>query len=328
MTAAQFLETRGPAWDRFESLLRKTQRRGLSALHDEEIHELVRTYPAVVVDVGRARMYKLSPEIQSRINQLAIAAHGLLYRKPPAGSWEAVGRFFVQDYPRLFRRLWPYMTLATTIFLVAGLGAFVTTQIRPATAYLFVPGSLDLPDGRIEVTADDIAERFRQMPSPPMAAGIITNNIAVAFNAFALGITAGIGTCYVVLFNAMMVGGISGHFVNHGLTFEFLSFIAPHGCLEILTILIAAAAGLRLGMALILPGSLTRRASLRAGAREAVLLVLGTVPMFVVAGLIEGFITPSYLPGGLKIALGLAVAVAVCAYLLLGGRRRRPGLDS
>lgn len=319
MTAAQFLETRGPAWTRFEDMLGKTAR-GLSGLSEDELHELVDAYPSIVVDVARARMYKLSPETQQRVNRLAIAAHGLLYRKPSRRPWKTVGRFVAQDYPRLFRELWVYMVLATAIFLIAGTGAFVVTQIRPSTAYLFVPGDLDLPDGRIEVTAEDISERFRRMPQPPMAAGIITNNISVAFNAFALGMTAGVGTCYLVLFNAMMVGGIAGHFVNHGLTFEFCSFIAPHGCLEILTILIAAAAGMRLGLSIVLPGSLTRKASLRAGAAQAVLLVLGTVPMFVLAGLIEGFITPSHLPGELKIGLGIAVAAGAMAYLLFVGR--------
>lgn len=320
MTPAQFLDTRGPAWKEFEALIAKTGRRGLSALTDEEIHQLVRTYPAIVVDLARVRMYKFSPEVQNRVNQMAIAAHGLIYRKQHQRVWPAIGRFFFADYPRLFRRLWPYITLATAIFVVAAAGAFVTTQIRPSTAYLFVPGNLDLPDGSIEVSAEDISARFRQMPKPPMAAGIITNNISVAFNAFAFGITAGVGTCYLVLFNAMMVGGIAGHFVNHGLTFEFCSFIAPHGCLEIFTILIAAAAGLRLGLSLVLPGNLTRKASLRTGAKEAVFLVIGTVPMFVIAGLIEGFITPSYLPGELKITLGVTVFAVVLAYLLLVGR--------
>jgi uncharacterized membrane protein SpoIIM required for sporulation len=270
-------------------------------------------------------MYKLAPETQQRINQMALAAHGLLYRKQRKKNWLAViGRFFLYDYPRLFRRLWVYMALATVIFLVAGAGALLTTQIKPSAAYIFVPGNLDMPDGSMEVTAEDISARFRGMPKPPMAAGIITNNISVAFNAFALGVTAGIGTCYLILFNAMMIGGIAGHFVNHGLTYEFCSFIAPHGCLEVLTILIAAAAGLRMGLAIVLPGALTRKASLRVGAKEAVLLVLGTIPMFIMAGLIEGFITPTYMPGGLKITFGLFVAVLVIAYLLLSGRDHLP----
>ncbi|MBN1343172.1 MAG: stage II sporulation protein M [Phycisphaerae bacterium] len=323
MTPAKFLETRRPAWNRVEELVAKAVRGNPSRLSDVELRELARIYPTVAVDVARARMHDLDAATQRRINELAIATHGLLYRRRRVRPLAAVWRFYRGEFPQLFRRLWAYMALSTAIFVVGALGAYSSTRLRPSTAYLFVPGSLDLPDGRPGVTAEDMSERFRQMPNAPMAAGIMTNNISVAFNAFALGITAGIGTCFFLLYNAMMIGGIAGHFANHHLQYAFWSFIVPHGALEILAILIAAAAGLRLGLSLAVPGPMTRTASLRHGAREAVLLVLGTVPMFVVAGVIEGFVTPSHLPGGVKIAGGVSVGAAAIAYLLVGGRGRR-----
>jgi len=323
MNAAQFLETRSPAWDMLELLVTRCHRKGIVALSEQELHELTRLYPAVAVDVARARMYKLDPATQQRINRLAIAAHGLLYRRRHVDVFGAVTRFFARDYPRLFRSLWPYMALSTALLLVAGFGTYVTVRMRPSSAYLFVPCCIDLPDGKSGLSPEDISERFRKIPRAPMAAGIMSNNISVAFDAFALGITAGIGTCYVLLFNAMMLGGFAAHFANHGLSFPFWSFVLPHGVLEITAILIAGAAGLRLGVSLAVPGAFTRMASLRVGAREAVLLVLGTIPMFVVAGMIEGFVTPSYLPGTVKIVLGFSVGVAVVAYLLVAGQERR-----
>jgi uncharacterized membrane protein SpoIIM required for sporulation len=319
MTPAHFLESRRAVWDRLETLVAKAAKRGLKGLADVELHELTRLYPAVAVDVARARMYQVDPALQQRINQLAIAAHGLLYRRPSARSLPAVWRFFRRDYPRLFRRLWPCMTLATAVFVISMLGAYVATRLVPANAYLFVPVGLDLTDGT-EVTSEDISERFRRMPSSPMAAGIMANNISVAFFAFALGIAAGLGTYYVLLMNAMMLGGFAAHFANHGLSYPLWSFLAPHGVLEIFAILVAAAAGLRLGFSLAMPGRRTRGAALRLGARDAVLLVLGTIPMFIVAGFIEGFVTPSHLPGTAKIALGVAAAGVTLAYLLLVGR--------
>jgi uncharacterized membrane protein SpoIIM required for sporulation len=219
------------------------------------------------------------------------------------------------------------MALATAIFAVSLLGAYVATRLIPSHAYVFVPHGLDVPKSGPGVTSEDISERFRQMPKPPMAAGIITNNISVALYAFALGITAGIGTCYVVLVNAMMLGAFAAHFANHDLSYPFWSFIAPHGVLEIFAILVAAAAGLRLGLSLAVPGSLMRSASLRLGARDAALLVLGTIPMFVMAGLIEGFITPSYIPGAAKIVLGIAVAGVVIVYLLVVGLNADHDID-
>jgi len=329
MNPARFLETRQGRWDRLALLIRRAGRRGAAGLSDAELHELTRLYPAVAVDVAQARRYGLDPQTQRRINGLAIAAHGMLYRSRRTRVLPAVWRFFSKEYPQLFRRLWPYVVLAVSLFAVGTLGAYVTVRLRPSTAYVFVPQGLDMPGGGAGVTQEDVSERFRTMPKPPMASAITANNISVAFNAFALGITAGLGTAYVILMNAMMLGGFFAHFDNHGLGYACWTFIAPHGVLEIMAILISAAAGLRLGLSLAVPGSRTRLASLQAGAREAVLLVLGTVPMFIVAGAIESFITPTYLPGGVKLALGIAVGATALGYLLLVGRPvpETPGAD-
>ena len=155
-----------------------------------------------------------------------------------------------------------------------------------------------------------------------MATGIMANNITVALMSFAFGITAGIGTCYVIFVNALMLGAFVGHFVNHGLGYVCCAFLAGHGILEIFAILISGGAGLRLGLTMAMPGPLTRLAALRQGGREAALLVLGTIPMFIVAGTIEGFVTPSRLAGGAKIALGLVVWGTAMAWVLLAGRKR------
>ncbi len=319
MTPARFLKTRTDAWNRLEVIISKTRKKGLKALNDEELHELIRLYPAVAIDTARARMYNIDLVTQKRINQLAISAHGLIYRRKNVKYFQALWTFFRYTYPRHFRKLWPYIAVAFLIFITGFLGSFVSTTLEPSNAYIFVPGKLDFTDDE-GVTSRDISERFRQMDKPPMAAGIMTNNISVAFNAFALGITAGIGTSYLLFYNAMMIGGFAAHFSNNNLMFEFLSFITPHGILEIFAILVSAAAGLRLGLSLAIPGHLKRIDSLRKGAIDAVLLVLGTIPMFIVAGTIEGFVTPSFLPGAVKITLGVTVATLTIIYLLFSGK--------
>ncbi|MBN2317341.1 MAG: stage II sporulation protein M, partial [Sedimentisphaerales bacterium] len=209
MTPARFLETRKAAWNRLEAIIAKSSKKGVKALDDSELHELTRLYPAVAIDVARARMYNIDPPTQKRINQLAISAHGLLYRRKNTRIFRAIWMFFRSDYPRLFRRLWPYTVLATAIFTISLLGAYVSTRLKPSNAFLFVPGQLDISDEESGVSSKDISERFRRMDKAPMAAGIMTNNISVAFNAFALGITAGVGTCYVIIFNSMMLGGFA-----------------------------------------------------------------------------------------------------------------------
>ena len=326
MTPGQFLRTRGPAWERLSQLISKAGRRGAAKLGGDELHELTRLYPAVAVDVARARMLNIDPQIQRRINTLAIAAHGMLYRRRSARPITAIARFFRHDYPRLFRRLWAYVVLATAIFGCVSVGAYVATRVRPAAAYLFVSSGLDVPGaGGGEVTAEDVSERYRQMHKGIMTSSITTNNIQVAFLAFAGGIAFGLGTVYILLLNGMMLGAFCGHFANHGLGYTVASFLTPHGALEIFAILVAGAAGLRMGMALAIPGHRTRGASLRSGAIEAVLLVLGTIPMFIVAGMIESFVTPSFLPGASKIIIGLLALGATLAYLLWVGSEARGG---
>jgi len=323
MTPARFLETRTPVWNRLAELIRQAGRKGAKGLSGEALHELVRLYPAVAVDVARARMYGIDEATRQRINDLAIAAHGMLYRRRHVRPLRAIGRFFREGYPRLFRRLWPYMTVAVALFAVAAVGAYAAVRARPSIAYQLVPQGLDVGESR-RVSAEDVSERYRRMPKPMMAGMITTNNIQVAFLAFALGITAGIGTGYVLLVNSVMLGTFFGHFANNGLSYECYSFLVPHGALEIFAILVAGAAGLRLGLSLAVPGDRTRRASLTHGAREAVALLLGTIPMFVVAGAIESFVTPSYISGGAKIATGLSVWGLFMAYLLLVGREDLP----
>lgn len=325
MRPSRFLDLRKETWDRAEELIRKAQRRGLRSLGESELHELIRVYPALAADVARVRMHGLGERVKRRVNSVAIAAHGLIYRPSRTGYLRAIGRFFARGYPRLFRRLWFYLFLASVVFFAGSASTYVSVRLRPSRAFAFVRGPVDVADtgdGQ-QLTREDISERFRQMPSPPIAAGVMSNNIQVAIGAFALGILGGIGTAYMLLVNSMMLGGFTAHFANHGLGGHFLAFIAPHGCLEIFAILVAAAAGLRLGASLALPGGLTRTVALRKGSKEAALLMLGTVPMFVLAGLLEGFVTPGYLSQAARVAVGMGALALTLLYLLTAGRRQK-----
>ena len=150
---------------------------------------------------------------------------------------------------------------------------------------------------------------------------VTTNNIQVAFNAFALGVTFGVGTVYVLVVNGAMLGGYSGSFGESGLGRELWLTILPHGALELSAIIVAGAAGLLIGFGLWCPGRRTRLRALREDALAAVKLVAGLVPAFMVAGFFEGFVTPSdLLSPELKAGLGVAVAAVFWFYILAAGR--------
>jgi uncharacterized membrane protein SpoIIM required for sporulation len=159
-----------------------------------------------------------------------------------------------------------------------------------------------------------------------MASQIIANNILVTYGAFLFGITAGVGTVLILLFNGVLIGGFAGFYAGTGAGAQLLSFVAPHGVLELTAICISGAAGLHLGMAILLPGPLTRRQALVARARRAVTLIAGTSLMLVIAGAIEGLISPRVWPLEAKLAVAAATGVLMITFFSLG-RGSQPDVE-
>ncbi len=321
MTPAAFLENRKPIWDRVEHLLDCAGKSGCRKLTHQQLHELTRLYPTIAVDVSKVRMYKLDNITLSRVNDLAIRAHGLLYQRKKEKSDTGVIKFILKDYPAIFRKNISYLLFAILLFCIPMVSTYSIVRLNPDTAYTFMPYGLDIENSDT-VTAEDVSERYRQMSGTVMSASITTNNIQVALIAFSLGIVFALGTCYILLSNSIMLGCFIGHFTNHGLSTELWYFLAPHGLLEIFAIIVAGAAGLKLGLSILIPKNLTRVDSLKKGASESVVYVLGTIPMFIVAGFIESYITPAYFDGRLKVLIGFAALGISLAYLLLVGRNK------
>jgi uncharacterized membrane protein SpoIIM required for sporulation len=147
---------------------------------------------------------------------------------------------------------------------------------------------------------------------------IATNNIQVTFIAFAGGLLLGLGTVLLLVFNGIAIGGAVGLFESKGVGELIWAFVAPHGVLELSAVCLAAAAGLHLATALLLPGALTRREALVVRGRRAIRLIAGTTMLLLVAGAIEGFVSPRVWPLGWKLAVSAATAVALLAFVSLG----------
>jgi uncharacterized membrane protein SpoIIM required for sporulation len=143
----------------------------------------------------------------------------------------------------------------------------------------------------------------------------MTNNLSVGFMTFALGITGGLGTLYMLLFNGLLLGVIGMACHLSGMSLQLWSFVAPHGVLELPAIFLAGGAGLRIGAGLLFPGYLPRRESLARGGTDAVQLLLGSIPILVIAGVIEAFVSPTGLAIGLKFALAGALFILLLVYL-------------
>ncbi|MCX7894175.1 MAG: stage II sporulation protein M, partial [Burkholderiales bacterium] len=259
-------------------------------------------------------------KVERALNQLVSKAHGVLYGRAP-GRLSAAVRFVAVEYPRLVRRHWKMVALSAVLLFGSGLaGGAIALADRDLARTLLPPMFREM-----------LGEREWSGPSgglaglaPLLSAAITSNNIQVSLYAFAGGITFGALTVYALVQNGLMVGILGGAIGTGPRAIEFWSLIAPHGALELPAIVLAGAAGLTLARALVAPGDLPRADSLRAASRPAVQLVLGAVPLLVVAGAIEGFVTPAKLDPRIKLAFGVAMAVLLAAYVLLPGRTPRP----
>jgi uncharacterized membrane protein SpoIIM required for sporulation len=249
------------------------------------------------------------------------SGHNLLY-SPPVRSARRAWKWLAAGFPQLVRRHALAVLLAGVIFYGPAVASFVAVVLVPERAALLVPA------GMIARAEEGAARQARgegyidipEMLMPLFSSGIIANNIQVTFFAFAGGIILGLGTMLILLMNGVMLGGSAGLFHAQGLSVYLWSFVLPHGVIELTAICIAGGAGLLLGSAFVLPGRRTRRSALVHRAREAVLLLGGTVALLIIAGLIEGFVSPSTLPSAAKLSFGALMAVILSAYLLLAGR--------
>ena len=317
MVAEEFIQTKRAAWERLTAILDKSRLSGVAGLSAEEIHELGRLYRSATSDLAVARRDYAGHRVVDYLNGLVARAHGMVYQ-----SRAARGRgmlvFFTSTFPRTFRETWPYTLASFLMFLLPALVAFVIAYRDPAAGAALVPGAegvvQDIRAGR---------EWWKTINEDGRAASaslIMTNNIRVAIVAFAGGMLLGLLTLYVLVQNGMLLGVVAGAAQAYGFAGNLWGFVAAHGVIELSVIFIAGGAGLQLGWSILRPGLLTRRAALVVAARRAMYLLLGCALLLVVAGLIEGFVSPSDLPPAAKYAVAVASGALMYSYLLLAGR--------
>lgn len=314
MISTHWLEKRQPYWRRLEALVEQSGRGGVSRLSRLELQELSLLYRQIASDLSTVREDPASRQISAYLNQLLGRAHNLIYmgRKTNAAG---IVQFFRSSYPRLFRENLAYPLAAFLIFLAAAIAGSALCFSDPGFERYFLGGRMiDTIEQHRMWTQSVVAIK------PLASSFILTNNIMVALTAFASGILAGLGTLYMLFFNGLLLGVIGTACWQAGMSSQLWSFVAPHGVLELPAIFIAGGAGLLLARGLLFPGTLSRRDSLVEAGGRAVRLVLGVIPMLVMAGFIEGYLSPSNIPVSLKFALGVALGTALVVYLFSSAR--------
>jgi uncharacterized membrane protein SpoIIM required for sporulation len=312
MQIDEFIASRQADWARLSALLDRGGLRRLSALELEELGVL---YRAATSDLALAQRDFSQHRVTTFLNQLVGRAHAAVYRGEPFG-WRRVARFFTTTFPRLYRQTLPFTLTALGLFIVPALVAgLLTARSTEAAEWLGLgPIVTELESGSLW-TDIPISQR------PFASSFIMTNNIQVSFIAFAGGVLLGSLTVYALMFNGLHLGGILGLSSQFGLADELLDFIIAHGVIELSVIFAAGGSGLQLAWALLRPGPYRRRDALARAGRIAVRIVAGCIPLLIVAGLIEGFISPSALPTAFKVGVGLSSGALLYTYWLKAGKR-------
>jgi uncharacterized membrane protein SpoIIM required for sporulation len=313
----EFVEGSKESWERLAAEVSEARRRGVTRLGAPVLHQMHDDYRRTAADLAYAQTHFPGSDTEKRLNALVGQAHGELYGSSPR-RLAALWRFFARDYPIMLRRNWRPIALSAGLLLGATALGYVLAYTDYALARLMLPDQFRDSADSFAKTKDSNA--LTGMLAPVLSAYIAVNNVQVAVMAFAGGMTFGALTVWAMLQNGAMLGVLASQFAQAKLALDFWALIVPHGAVEIPAIIIAGGAGLVLARALVFPGDLPRMTSLRQSSGEAVRLVLGTIPLFAIAAIVEGFFTPRPFDPALKLAVGAVLAVALAAYVLLPGR--------
>lgn len=318
MTTGDFQHQNERRWEDFERLLELMEkgRAGSEAEH------LPRLFREVSLDLSLARSRMYDPGMVDRLNGLVIRGYEWVYQKP-RGGWEDVLFFLTDGFPRSVRREWRLFWLCNAAFWVPFFGLMLSAEhdVRWIQAVLGAEGmaSMEQMYGGVEQQLNHLRSEYGS--NFMMFCFYIYNNVAIDFRIFAGGMAAGVGTLFFLLFNGVYLGAAAGY-VNHACDPEsFWTFVAGHSSFELLGMIIAGMAGMRLGLAILKPGRLPRKRALVEASKQALPLIYGAALLTTLAAAVEGFWSARALPPIAKYAFGMAGWMLHACYFIFVGRR-------
>jgi uncharacterized membrane protein SpoIIM required for sporulation len=303
-----FIQLNKERWKEFEGLLKsekKVSSDTLSAL-----------FIQLTDDLSWARTYYSGSGTEEYLNNLTQEAHSLIYRnkKIKRGS---LRRFFTDEYPAVVYRYFPHLGWS---FLIFGLSVLigVISSLNDDSFARLIMGDHYINMTLANIEKGDPLAVYKQMIGTDMFLAISFNNILVSFYAFTMGIFLGIGTVYALFNNGVMLGTFITFLVQKGVALSTILSIWVHGTLEIFAIVVAGAAGLILGSSILFPGTYPRGHSFRRGVSDGLKLAAGLIPLFLVAGFLEGFITRyTSMPLALKLSIIGSSALFIVGYFFI-----------
>ena len=290
----------------------------------EEVRELGRIYRRTASDLAIARAESRDPRLVNYLNSLVIRAHGRIYRADAQGG-KRIRRYFTHELPQTFRRTWRYTFVAFATFALFSVLSFVATKYDPEFSELV---GVDPAFRELYIETKTHWWESLNKGNQVGASAIMTNNIQVTIYTFAFGAMAGVGTLFYMAFNGANIASVLALTYKAGFGNDLVTFMVAHGVVELSCIFIAGGAGLLIGSAMIMPGNLTRADALRTRGMEAVRLMIGVALLLVVAGTIEGFVSPAQIDPRIKYSIAALTGLAMYSYLLFVGHEPEPKTQS
>ena len=280
-----FIKKNKPRWDELEQFIS-----GKTNLSPDDIAD---HYIAITDDLAYSNTFFPTSELAIYLNGLALKSHQLLYKSKPEKK-SRFKTFFTQEVPEAILNSHKELGYSLIIFLIAiGVGLF--SSMKDANF-----PNLILGDQYVNMTIHNIERGdpmgvYGDSGSTPMFFGISSNNIRVSFLAYVIGIFSSLPVGFILLSNGIMVGAFMSFFINRGLGWLSFSSIMIHGTLELSAIVIAAGAGLVLGNSFLFPKTYSRNLSLRRAGKRSLKIIIGLIPVFLIAGFLESYVTRHYL---------------------------------
>lgn len=275
--------------------------------------------------LARHRMY--GEQMCARLNDLVIRSYHHLHGRP-RGMGGKVAAFFARDFPAAVCREWRLFWLCSAFFWIPFLSMALSVQwdARWVQAVLGSEGMASMEwmygaEDTVEVLREEFGSNFM------MFAHYVQNNVSIDFQMLAGGLAGGVGTLVFLLFNGVYLGGATGYVHEACNPASFYGFVISHSALELIAMLIAGVAGMRIGIAVLSPGRWSRRDALVRAGRRALPLIYGAAAMTLLAAVIEGFWSASAVPVAFKWAFGISWWVALALYFPVLGRRPEPYAD-
>ena len=309
MREAAFVKQNKDKWLKFERVVQNN-----ISISPSELSEL---YVELTEDLNYAQTLYSNSETLAYLNELSVGIHQRIY-KTKKESRNRIYLFYAKEFPLFFYKHRPTLLLAFLIFLGFSLvGAF-----SAASDDSFV--RLILGDAYVNMTMENIQKGdpmavYKKANQTDMFLGITINNIKVSLYAFVAGLLAGLGTIYILMKNAIMLGAFQYFFYEQDLLWESSRTIWIHGTIEISVIIVAGCAGLVMGKSLLFPKTYTRLQSFTQGVKSGLKIVISSIPFFIIAGFLEGFVTRlTGMPDWLAIAIILSsLALIIYYYVVL-----------